>query len=147
MSTVAETQSHRERTVIYVVAGIVTVVLIVLGLILFSSAKDDREAQDKADKLIAAVAATGATPPDRDQVVRVLGTDGGATCEDPSAALSRATLYSQLANGAAGPGQRPVIADRSLLRAQLLIVKVYCPDELEDFQAHIDKLKTDDVAS
>jgi hypothetical protein len=39
-----------------------------------------------------------------------------------------------------------VIADSRVLQGQLLIIEVYCPDELEDFQEFVDDLKTDDVA-
>ncbi len=67
----------------------------------------DREAQEKADELIAALEDAGARTPDRDQIVRVLGDDGGATCDNPNDALSRAILHSQLANGATGPGAAP----------------------------------------
>ncbi len=146
MSTVSETQSHRERTLIYIGVGVVIVALMVLGLILFTSGKETRQAEDKADQFIAAMSAAGAGTPDRDQVIRVLGSDGGATCEDPNSALSRSILYSQLTSGAAGPGLRPIVADRDLLQGQLLIVKIYCPDELPDFQEFVDNLKTDDVA-
>jgi hypothetical protein len=77
--------------------------------------------------------------------VRVLGDDGGATCANPNKALSRATLLSLLANGATGPGARPVIADSRAVKGQLLIIKIYCPDQLADFQAFVDDLKTDAV--
>ena len=77
--------------------------------------------------------------------MRVLGDDGGATCADPNDALTRAILLSQLANGAAGPGARPVIADSRVVQGQLLIIQVYCPDELEDFKQFVEDLKTDDV--
>lgn len=77
--------------------------------------------------------------------MRVLGTDGGATCTDPNEALNRAILLSQLANGAGGPGARPVIADSRVVRGQLLIIEVYCPDQLEEFQQFVDDLKTDGV--
>ena len=40
-----------------------------------------------------------------------------------------------------------MIADNNALQGQLLIIKVYCPDELEEFQEFVDDLKTDDVAS
>ena len=76
----------------------------------------------------------------------MLGDDGGATCADPNDALSRAILLSQLTNGATGPGMRPVIADSRVVQGQLLIIEIYCPDELEDFKAYVDDLKTDDVA-
>ena len=78
--------------------------------------------------------------------MRVLGDDGGATCENPNDALSRAVLLSQLANGATGPGARPVIADSRVFQGQLLIIEIYCPDELDDFQEFVDDLETDDVA-
>jgi hypothetical protein len=40
-----------------------------------------------------------------------------------------------------------VIADSRAVRGQLLIIEIYCPDELEDFQEFVDDLKTDDVAN
>lgn len=146
MSTPQETQSARERRWMYVVVGIVVVLLMILGLVVFRAAKDTQEAQDKADQFIAALQSVGAPAPPRDEVIRVLGSDGGATCEDPNNALNRAIFYSMLTNGAAGPGSRPVIADRRYVAGQLLILKVYCPDELPDFQEFVDKLKSGDVA-
>jgi hypothetical protein len=76
----------------------------------------------------------------------VLGTDGGATCDDPNNALNRAILYSTLSNGAAGPGMRPVVFDKTMLGGQLLILKIYCPEELPSMQKFVDKLKSADVA-
>ena len=64
-------------------------------------------------------------------------------CDDPNGALSRATLLAQLTNGASGPGIRPVIADSRVVQGQLLIIKVYCPDELEEFQTFVDSLNLD----
>ena len=146
MSTSTETQSNRERNWIYITAWVVLGALAIGGLIAFSSARETREAQEKADQLIVAIEEAGATAPDKDQIVRVLGDDGGATCEDPNEALNRAVLLSQLTNGATGPGTRPVIADSRVFRGQLLIIETYCPDELEDFQEFVDDLKTDGVA-
>jgi hypothetical protein len=146
MSTPEETQAPRERTMIYVVVGLVTLALVILGLFLFSSAKETKDAEAKADQFIAALEAVGAPAPPRDEVVRVLGSDGGATCEDPNDALKRATLNSMLTNGAAGPGSRPVVFDRRYLAGQLLILKVYCPDELPSMQKFVDKLQSGDVA-
>jgi hypothetical protein len=117
------------------------------GIFAFSSARETARAQEKADELIAALQDAGARTPDRDQIVRVLGDDGGATCADPNKALGRATLHTLLANGATGPGARPVIADSRVLQGQLLIIQVYCPEELEDFQEFVNDLKTDTVAS
>jgi hypothetical protein len=36
------------------------------------------------------------------------------------------------------------VADSRVFKGQLLIIKVYCPDELDDFQEFIDSLKFDD---
>jgi hypothetical protein len=146
MSTPQETQSPRERRTLYIVVGIVSLALVVLGLVLFNSAKETQEAEGKADQFIAALGVLGVPAPPKDELVRVLGTDGGATCDDPNAPLSRATLKSQLTNGATGPGNRPVIFDRTMLAGQLLILKIYCPEELPSMQKFVDNLKSDNVA-
>ena len=147
MSTVNENQDHRERSWLYITCWVVLIALVVGGLITFRSATETKNANDKADQLITELKAAGARTPDKDQIVRVLGDDGGATCADPNDALSRSILLSQLTNGATGPGARPVIADSRVFKGQLLIIKIYCPEELDDFQAYVDNLKTDDVAS
>ena len=146
MTTHTENQSQRERSWIYITACVVLVLMALWAVIAFSSARETQRAQEKADELIVALEDAGARTPDRDQIVRVLGDDGGATCEDPNAALGRATLNALLTNGATGPGARPVIADSRAVRGQLLIIEVYCPEELEEFQEFVDDLETDDVA-
>ena len=146
MSTPQETQSPRERRTLYIVVGIVSLALVVLGLVLFNSAKETQEAEGKADQFIAALGVLGVPAPPKDELVRVLGTDGGATCDDPNNALNRAILYSTLSNGAAGPGMRPVVFDKTMLGGQLLILKIYCPEELPSMQKFVDKLKSADVA-
>lgn len=145
--TPPESEPQRERTWIYITSCILLVVLVIVGLITFNSARSTKQANAKADQLVSALQKSGARAPDKDQIVRVLGDDGGAACTDPNKALNRAILFTLLANGAAGPGARPVIADTKVVRGQLLIIKIYCPDELDDFQAYVDNLKTDDVAS
>ena len=147
MSTVNENQDRRERSWLYITCWVVLIALVVGGLIVFRSATETKNANDKADQLITELKAASARTPDKDQIVRVLGDDGGATCADPNDALSRSILLSQLTNGATGPGARPVIADSRVFKGQLLIIKIYCPDELDDFQAYVDNLKTDNVAS
>ena len=146
MTTPMESQAPRERTWIYVTACVLLGVLVLIALLTFRSARESQRAQEKADELIVALEDAGVEDPDKDRIVRVLGDDGGATCADPNDALSRATLLSLLANGATGPGARPVIADSRAIQGQLLIIEVYCPDELEDFQEFVNDLKTDDVA-
>ena len=134
-----------KRTWIYWVSLGLLILLAVIALITFSAAHSTAKAKDKADQLTAALQEAGARTPSQDQIVRVLGDDGGAICDDPGAALRRATLYGLLTNGAAGPGQRPVVADRRVVEFQLLVVKTYCPDELEDFQKAVDDLDYADV--
>ena len=147
MSTATETQTPRERTWIYYTALVILGVMVLGALLVFRGARESRQASDKADQLILALEDAGATAPEKDQIVRVLGDDGGATCANPNDALSRAALLSQLANGGTGPGTRPVIADSRVFQGQLLIIEIYCPDELEDFRAFVEDLETDDVAS
>jgi hypothetical protein len=69
----------------------------------------------------------------------------GVVCADPVAALRRSVELTGLSNGAAGPGARPVIADRDVVGAELLIIRRYCPDRLQDVREYVDSLRTDDV--
>jgi hypothetical protein len=136
----------RTRRTTYVVLGVVFLLLAGVALFAFGSARSNAQAEEKADQFIAELSANGMRTPSKEQVVQVLGDDGGALCNDPSAALNRATLYGMLTNCAGGPGQRPVIADNSVLKGQLLVIKVYCPEELEKFTEVADGLKYADVA-
>jgi len=147
MSTVDETQPPRERRVVYVVVAVVVVALVVLGLIFYRSGEQTRDAEAKADQLVAALDAAGARTPSQDQVMRVLADDGGAVCANPNDALSRSVYLAQLANGATGPGSRPVIADSRVVQGQLLIMGIYCPDELAEFQEFADGLTTEDLTA
>ena len=103
---------------LYIVVAVVVVVLMVVGLFTFRSAKSTQQAEEKAAQLITALENAGARAPSKEQVVRVLGDDGGAVCDDPNGALSRATLLAQLTNGASGPGIRPVIADSRVVQGR-----------------------------
>jgi Tfp pilus assembly protein FimT len=143
MSTVQETQAPQERRTLYIVLSVVFAVLLVIGLISFRSARSTAEAEEKAGQLIAELENAGARAPSQEALVRVLGDDGGAVCADPNGALSRATLLAQLTNGASGPGSRPVIANSRVVQGELMIIKVYCPDELEEFQEFVDSLNLD----
>jgi Tfp pilus assembly protein FimT len=137
-----ESSTKRSRSVLYIVSMVLLVVFAVIGLLMFKSARDTQQALEKADQLIASINQAGGTAPSREQIARVLGEDGGAVCANPNDALSRAILFSQLANGAAGPGTRPVIADIRFVQGQLRIIQIYCPEELDDFQKFVDDLQT-----
>ena len=84
--------------------------------------------------------------PSQEQIAGVLGDDGGAICKDPASALRQALLFSQLTNGAGGPGIRPVIVDSKIFKGELLVIQIYCPDELPEFQQMVEQLKTAGVA-
>jgi hypothetical protein len=132
--------------VIYWVLGALVVVLVIVGLITYSSNRDTREAQEKAQELTQKFQEAGLrVPQSQDILTRSLGTDGGAVCDNPLNALGKALLLNQLTNGASFVGQRPVIVDRSILQGELLILQTYCPDKLEPYKDRIEQLKTDNV--
>jgi hypothetical protein len=147
MSTVEETSTQRERRTVYIVIAVALVVLLVISFIFYRRAQADQEAQDKANQLISALQQAGVrVVPSQEQVARVLGNDGGAICKDPSSALRQALLFDQLTNGASGPGRRPVIVDSKIFKGELLVIQIYCPDELPQFQQLVEGLKTAGVA-
>ena len=145
--TVTQKSSTDENRTVYIVAGVVVVALMIIALLTFRSGKESEQAEQKADQLIAALTAVGARTPSQEQVVRLLGDDGGAVCDDPNGSLRKGILLGQLMNGAAGPGMRPVIADNRVVRGQLLVLQVYCPDELPRFQEFVDRLNLSDTAT
>src|SRR4051812_6055024 len=132
--TVTESPSDQGTRMIYIITGVIVAALVVIALFTFHAGKISQQAEEKASQFIAAVTASGARAPSQEQVVRVLGDDGGAVCDDPSGSLRKGILLGQLMNGAAGPGMRPVIADNRVVKGQLLALRIYCPDELPNFQ-------------
>jgi hypothetical protein len=138
--------SKSARIITYGVLAVAFAILAVTGLLIYDSGKDSRDAQAKADQLTSQLQQFGLRTPSKDQIVRVLGTDGGAVCANPNNGLTRAALNGLLTNGAGGPGMRPVIADVRFLQGELSIISVYCPDQLQKFQEYKDSLKTAEVA-
>lgn len=145
MTTVDERSTSRQRLVVYLVVGVVLGALLVAALLGYRSARSTANAEAKADQLIVGLQQAGARTPARDQVVRLLGEDGGTICADPNAALSRALLGTGLANGAGGPGARPVIAGRTVVRGEALVIETYCPDQLPAFLRYVDGLRLTDT--
>ena len=139
--------AQRERRVTWIVLGLFFLGFMVVGVTIFNSNKENQAAIDKAAQLSQELAAAGLPVPASQQIYNVLGDDGGAVCAAPANALVKSILYGQLTNGAAGPGQRPIIADNKAVQGVLLVVKVYCPEHAEDFQQVIDDLKFADVAA
>lgn len=131
---------------IYPALAALAAALAVVGIITWDDHRDDEQAQEKAAALTVKFKQAGLpVPEDNDIIVRSLGHDGGAVCDDPGNALRQATLRDMVSNGASFVGRRPVIIDRDLLRAQALILQTYCPEELDKFRDKTDDLKTDDV--
>jgi hypothetical protein len=127
---------------LYLCAIALLLALVVVGLVRYSSVHATNKAQDKANQLADDLAEAGYRRPDPDVLARTLGTDGGLACEDPAGALRTALWKIDMANGATGPGSRPVIADTKAVAAEGLVLKVYCPDKLDDFKEKIEDLRT-----
>jgi len=140
--TTEKTPRRRERVILYSVVVVLLVILMVVAVVAWRGAKQTREAEQKADRLASALDEIGSHVPNRDQLVRVLGTDGGPVCADPTGALSRAAYLTGLTNGAGGPGTRPIIADSKVVKGELAVITVYCPDKLSDFTEFVDQLRT-----
>ena len=135
----------KERLVLYCVVGALLVTLAIVATVTWRGAQEGRAAEEKADRLIAALEELGARVPSREQIVRVLGDDGGPVCADPAGVLSHAFDLTQMSNGAGGPGARPIIANSNLAKGELVVISIYCPDKLSDFKSYIDDLRTADV--
>jgi hypothetical protein len=139
-----EGASKRNRIITYVVLGGIFLILAVVALFTFGAAQDSRAARDKATQLQQAFVAAGLHEPNVDQVVNYLGTDGGLVCDlgkgGSEGALAQAQLQSALANGAGGPGTRPVIATDQAVAGLQQIIKVYCPEKMNGFVSFINGL-------
>ncbi|MFJ5710687.1 hypothetical protein [Streptomyces sp. NPDC093105] len=140
------TRFASEHKVIYWGAIVILVGLLITGLVRYSSFKRTEETSQKAQQLSEELVKAGYPAPDQETVERLLGTDGGPVCENPGDALKKA-LYrlQQLTTGAPGPGNRPVIADSKAVDVERIVLQVYCPDEVDEFDEAVDDLKTDDT--
>ena len=144
MSPIAS-ESGEDRVTYWIIAVAVAALMIV-GLITYSGQKSSQQAQAKAQQLVTKFEQAGLPVPENlDIVVRTLGEDGGAVCDNPASALGKATLADQITNGADFVGRRPVIIDRDLVIGELLILQTYCPEHLQDYRDQIDDYKTDDT--
>ena len=126
--------------------GVVLVALLAAGIVIYHRRAETREAKAKAARLIREFERAGLpTPADPSSVAGVLGTDGGAVCEEPTNELTQAMLNLSLSNGAATVGIRPVIVSSITLRGEALILSVYCPEELPAFREYVDENEFDEV--
>ncbi|MEU9077652.1 hypothetical protein ACFYUY_08280 [Kitasatospora sp. NPDC004745] len=139
------TRMASEHRWIYIGSIVVLVGLVVAGLLTYTQQRATNEAHRKANQLSDALVADGYPALDTGNTALVLGTDGGPVCTDPNSALKQGLWRVHLANGAGGPGMRPVVVDGRVLQAGAEVIKVYCPDKLAGYQEQIDALKTSDV--
>ncbi|MER5350339.1 hypothetical protein ABT093_08395 [Kitasatospora sp. NPDC002551] len=130
---------------IYLGAIVLLIGMLITGLLTYTQLHETNEANRKAQQLSEALTAAGYPVPSQDQIVHTLGEDGGAVCEDPAGALQQAQWKYGMSNGAAGPGQRPVLSDREVVFAEAIVLSVYCPDKLAAIKDKIDDLKLDDT--
>ena len=133
----------RERTIYWIVAGALGVLLIVM-LVAWDYDRQNDEANAKAQELIAAYEAAGLTAPDQDQIARVLGDDGGQVCETADSDLVQG--YWKLRLGVGGEFYvRPVRLDPRVREGLLLVVDVYCPEKRPDIEDFFEDWDFDDV--
>jgi amino acid transporter len=125
--------------------GILLVVLAAVGIAVFKQGHDNRVASHRADQLVALYRSHDLpVPVARKTVVRVLGKDGGAVCDNPNGALTRAIQNQQLASGG-NVGSRPIRADRRVVTGEELILQVYCPSKLPAYRRYVDSKRFDSV--
>ncbi|MFF0814501.1 hypothetical protein ACFYVR_05005 [Rhodococcus sp. NPDC003318] len=143
-SAVGDDSRENGHLIVYLVAFALFVGLAVWGLVVFHQDENDALAQQKATELGGRFAAAGLAALDVDATARVLGTDGGAACTGGGSGLWEGRLDQQIVSGAAGPGQRPVIVTGDLLEGGRLVLAVYCPDRVADYDEYVEDLKVAD---
>ncbi|MFB7447124.1 hypothetical protein [Streptomyces sp. NPDC056194] len=139
------TRFASEHKWIYWGAIVLLVGLAITGLVRYSAVTRSSATLAKAEQLQEELVKAGYPSPDTDTVQQILGTDGGPICEDPGSALNTALWKIQQANGAAGPGMRPIIADTKAVQVERIVLQVYCPDKVDEFDDAVKDLKTDDT--
>lgn len=133
----------RERTIYWIVGGILGVLLIVM-LVAWNYDRQNEEANAKADELIAAYESAGLRAPDRDQIARTLGDDGGQVCDTADSELVQG--YWKLRLGVGGEFYtRPVRLDGRVREGLSLVVDVYCPEKRPDIEDFFEDWEFDDT--
>jgi len=132
--------------VVYVLIGVFVAIVLVVSIVAFDKAEDNKAATSKARQLQANLLAAGLPAPEDPKVLaRAFGDDGGPVCENVGSELTDAILNQQLGNGAAGPGMRPITADPLILRGEYIVLLTYCPEKLAAFEEAFGDYDFDDV--
>ncbi|WP_410874302.1 hypothetical protein [Nocardia sp. A7] len=142
--TTGDAPDHKRRW-IYITTGVLLVVFALIGLFTFTAIHENTQSAAKAEELHNNLVDAGLPAPEASVIANALGDDGGSVCQDPSSPMIRAKYQASITNGAAGPGQRPVIGPRATTEAVALTIATYCPDRLQDYLSHLDTLKLDDT--
>lgn len=137
--------SPRKRRLVFLVTGIVVLALAIWGAVVFNEVKQDRQARNRADQLIDSLRDADLPTPSKESIVDTFGRDGGMVCENPTSDHALARYNAMLSNGASGPGNRPIIADKQAVEAEALVIGTYCPDQLAKFTKHVDGLTFKDT--
>ena len=133
----------RERTIYWLVAGGLGVLLIVM-LITFNYDRQNAEADAKAAELIAVYEEAGLPAPDVDEIARVLGDDGGAVCETADSELVQGYWKLRLAVGG-NVYERPVRLDGRIREGLSSVIDVYCPEKRPDIEDFFEDWEFDDT--
>ena len=133
----------RERTIYWIVAGVLGVLLIVM-LVAWNYDRQNEEADAKAQQLIAAYEEAGLPTPDQDQIARVLGDDGGQVCETADSELVQGYWKLRLMIG----GEfyvRAAPLDGRIRDGLSLVIDIYCRDKRSDIEDFFEGWDFDDV--
>lgn len=130
-----------QRKMIYIGAVVLLIALALWGLFAFTGIHRDASAGRKAGRLATQLKNAGLPVPSTKTLKNTFGDNGGTVCQNRGRALNKARLQAGLSNGATGPGSRPVIADRDIVKAEGLVIATYCPDRLGEFTKQINDLK------
>ncbi|MBO2449656.1 hypothetical protein J4573_21320 [Actinomadura barringtoniae] len=133
------------RRMIYIGSALILLLIVLWGVLAFKATADNQRARSKAKQLTEQLKAAGLPVPTQDQIVNVLGDDGGMVCTDPGAALSKARFNAGLTNGSGSVGSRPVLGDKDLVQAETLVISIYCPTRLGDFTDKIKHMRFEDT--
>jgi glutamate:GABA antiporter len=140
-SVEASTGTGWHRWLPWAIAALV-VLLAVAGLVVYKHGKDNQLARARADEVIALFEVHHlVTPVSRNEVINVLGTNGGPACASPNGALTRALRNQQLSNGAATVGSRPIRDSKQVVLGEQLVIQVYCPEKLPGFRQYVNAKK------
>jgi hypothetical protein len=138
-----DTSSTSKRT--YIIVAVAFVLLLIVALLMFRAPARTAAASAKAQELISAFELAGLKTPSEQQIVGTFGEDGGNVCKTDFGELVQSNLNMLLANGAAQVGARGIIIDAKVLKGEAIVLAVYCPERLPEFEKYVDQLKTADL--